>query len=217
MNPINSSDFAARYLENLIQGNRQICSDIVQEYLAQNASILDLYEQVIKVSLYEVGRLWETNQISVAIEHLSTAITEGILNELFERIISKKKLNRKVVVACMENEHHQVGAKMVADTFEMHGWESFFPGTGLSVPALISYIQEKKPDLIAVSLSIYFNAAGLLNLLETLRNNFPAIQILVGGQALSYLDKETAGKIEKVVMLPDLYLLESFITSNAMD
>lgn len=217
MNTLNVSDFSARYLENLIQGKRQNCSDIAKEYLEQNPSILDLYEQVMKVSLYEVGRLWETNQISVATEHLSTAITEGILNELFERIISNKKLNRKVVVACMENEHHQVGAKMVADTFEMQGWESFFPGTGVQVPELVSYIKEIEPDLIAISLSIYFNAASLFNLLVQLRNEFPDIQILIGGQAMSYLDVEKVGEIENVVLLPDLYQLEQFITSKTKD
>ena len=126
-----SHDFSSRYLENLLQGNRRNCSAIAKQYLGQNPSFLQLYEEVFKVALYEVGRLWETNQLSVATEHMATAITEGILNKHFEQIISKNRLNRKMVVACVENEKHQVGVKMVADTFEMHGWESFFLGTGM--------------------------------------------------------------------------------------
>ena len=79
-----SHDFSALYLENLLQGNRQNCSAIVKQYLSQNPSFLQLYEEVFKVALYEVGRLWETNQLSVASEHIATAITEGIRNLLSE-------------------------------------------------------------------------------------------------------------------------------------
>ena len=75
-------------------GNRRKCSVIAHRFLNENNSINDLYEKVIKIALYEVGTLWEQNKISVAAEHLATAITEGILNELFEQIIANKRLNK---------------------------------------------------------------------------------------------------------------------------
>ena len=206
-----SHDFSARYLENLLQGNRRNCSAIAKQYLGQNPSFLQLYEEVFKVALYEVGRLWETNQLSVASEHIATAITEGILNEYFEQIISKKRLNRKVVVACVEDEKHQVGVKMVADTFEMHGWESFFLGSGIPLVELIRYIHEVKPDLLAISLTIYFNFANLIKMLKKLREEFPDLQIIIGGQAFKHFSTEMISKVGNVVILTDLYLLEKFI------
>ena len=211
MEATGSYDFSAKYLENLLKGNRRNCSAIAKQYLAQNPSFLQLYEEVFKVALYEVGRLWETNQISVASEHIATAITEGILNEYFEQIISKNRLNRKVVVTCVEDEKHQVGVKMVADTFEMNGWESFFLGTGIPIVELIRYIHEVKPDLLAISLSIYFNFANLIKMLNKLREEFPDLQIIIGGQAFKHLSAEMISKVGNVVILTDLYLLEKFI------
>ena len=211
MEVTSSYDFSAKYLENLLQGNRRNCSLIAKQYLAQNPSFVHLYEEVFKVALYEVGRLWETNQLSVATEHMATAITEGILNEYFEQIISKTRHNRKVVVACVENEKHQVGVKMVADTFEMHGWESFFLGTGIPLGEMIRYIHEVKPDLIAISLSVYFNFANLIKMLNQLKEQFPELQIIIGGQAFKHLSKEMISKVGNVVIMTDLYLLEKFI------
>lgn len=211
MEDTGSHDFSAQYLENLLQGNRRNCSAIAKQYLGQNPSFLQLYEEVFKVALYEVGRLWETNQISVASEHIATAITEGILNEYFEQIVSKTRLNRKVVVACVEDEKHQVGVKMVADTFEMHGWESFFLGTGIPLVELIRYIHEVKPDLIAISLSIYFNFANLIKMLNKLREEFPELHIIIGGQAFKHVSAELISKVGNVVILTDLYLLEKYI------
>lgn len=199
------------FLHNLLKGNRANCSSIARQYLEKNPSIKDLYEEVFKVALYEVGRLWETNQITVATEHLATAITEGILNELFEQIITKNKVNKKVVVACVQNEQHQVGIKMVADVFEMKGWESFFLGTGIPTSELVTFIREIKPDILAISLSVYFNFANLLKMLELLRSEFPELQIILGGQAFSRASDETLSHLGNVVLLPDLYLLEKYI------
>jgi methanogenic corrinoid protein MtbC1 len=211
MEKSDSTDFSARYLENLLQGNRTNCSAIAREYLAMNPSFLDLYEEVFKVSLYKIGLLWETNKISVATEHMATAITEGILNEYFEQIISKTKLNRKVVVACVENEQHQVGVKMVADTFEMLGWESSFLGTGIPIAELIRYINELKPDLLAISLTVYFNFNNLIKMLNRIRTEFPELTIIVGGQAFSRVPADTLYKTGNVILLSDLYLLKKYI------
>ena len=204
------------YLQNLLKGNRANCSSIARQYLEKKPSIKDLYEEVFKATLYEVGRLWETNQITVASEHMATAITEGILNELFEQIIPKKKFNKKVVAVCVENEQHQVGIKMVADVFEMKGWESFFLGAGIPTTELVRVIRETKPDILAVSLSVYFNFANLLKMLKLFRSEFPDLQIIIGGQALNRVSDEAMLLLGNVVLLSDLYLLEKYIeTINA--
>jgi methanogenic corrinoid protein MtbC1 len=184
---------------------------LVKEYLKANPSVLDLYEQVIKTALYEVGKLWENNKISVATEHMATAISEGILNELFELIITDKKFNHKVVVACVENELHQVGVKMVADVFEMHGWESYFLGTGIPLNELIRYISEVKPDILAISLSIYFNFTNLIKMVNEIKKIFPTLTIIIGGQAFSSSNKELPEQLKDTLLIPDLYLLKQFI------
>lgn len=206
-----SNVFSESYLENLLSGNRKACSEIAKQYLSQNPSIKDLYEEVFKTALYEVGRLWETNKITVATEHLATAITEGILNELFGQIVTGKRYNRKVVVACVEKEQHQVGIKMVADVFEMKGWESFFLGTGIPSSELMRFIHEVKPDMLAISLSVYYNLAGLIKMLEAIRAEFPTLLILLGGQAFAHISENEFDRFGQVVILTDLYLLENYI------
>ena len=211
MEAVKIESIANDFLQNLLKGNRSNCSAIARKYLEENTSIKNLYEEVFKTALYEVGRLWETNQITVATEHLATAITEGILNELFEQIISGEKINKKVVVACVENEQHQVGVKMVADVFEMKGWESFFLGTGIPTSELIKFIRETEPDILAISLSVYFNFANLMKMLELLRVEFSGLQIIIGGQAFSRVSEEALQRLGNVVFLSDLYLLEKYI------
>mgnify|MGYP002411033629 FL=1 len=111
---------ARDFLNELLKGNRASCSAIASDYLKNNPSIKDLYEEVFKVALHEVGILWENNKITVAAEHIATAIVEGIMNEHFEQIISDKRFNKKVVLACVENELHQVGIKIEQLSFSFN-------------------------------------------------------------------------------------------------
>lgn len=213
MDQLNSAVFASNYLEDLLKGNRKQCSTLVKDFLSQNPSITDVYENVLKVALYNVGLLWEKNKISVATEHMATAITEGILNELFEQIIPEKKYQKKVIVACVENENHQVGIKMVADVFEMQGWGSYFLGAGIPTTELLKYIKEINPDIIAISLSVYFNYGNLVSMINILKKEFPNLSIIVGGQALIHVKDQFKTMFPDVIYISDLYLLETFIKS----
>jgi len=211
-----TTDFSESYLQYLLKGDRAGCSAVTKAYLQQNPSIKDLYEKVLKAALYQIGHLWETNKITVAAEHLATAITEGILNELFEQIITGKKYNKKVVLACVENEQHQVGIKMVADVFEMKGWESYFLGSGVPTYELIRFIDEVQPNLLAISLSVFHNFSGLIKMLEAIRVRFPVLHILLGGQAFAHIPDTSLSQFDNILILKDLYLIEKYIdTINA--
>lgn len=213
MTQTNNQPLVQDFLSHLIKGDRRTCSQLSRAYLESGHAVMDLYENIFKAALYEVGRLWETNKISVAAEHMATAITEGILNELYADISFSKPLQKKVVVACVEHEKHQVGVKMVADVFEMNGWESFFLGTGVPTTELIRYMHEKKPDVLAISLSVFFNYASFMTMLFHVREAFPDLLILIGGQAFSRMKQQQIDRLDHVIYMPDLYALDHLIKS----
>ncbi|MFP4531600.1 MAG: B12-binding domain-containing protein [Desulfobacterales bacterium] len=176
------------YLNQLLQGSRTACTQILQNLLDQDADIKTLYEDLFQRSLYEVGELWEYNKITVAREHLVTAITEGLLNLVYPRLFEKesRQQNKKAVISCAANEYHQIGGKMVADIFEMQGWDAHFLGANTPVDHMLTYIQEENPDLVGLSLSVYFNISELKAGIEAIRGNFGSLDVLVGGQAFRW-------------------------------
>ena len=187
------------FLNALLKGNHSACRALVQSYKENHFPIQELYEKIIKNAMYDVGELWEYNQVSVATEHLASAIVESILNDLYEEIANKEKGNRKVITTCVENEHHQIGIKMVSDIFEMYGWNSHFLGSNTPNKELIRFVQMIQPDILAVSLSLYFNFPKLQELIELLRNKFPDIPILIGGQAFHHGGIEILNQFDHVI------------------
>ncbi len=210
MNDPKEHDAHKEFLKLLISGNHLKCSEFIHQY-SENLTIQELYENIIKKSLYEIGVLWENNKISVATEHLASSIVEAILNELYTKIISAKKINKKVIVACIENEFHQIGIKMISDVFEMNGWNTYFLGANTPIQDLISYVKKIKPDFLAVSLSIYFHLPLLENMVQELKEEFPELSILVGGQAFRHGGQDTLLKYDNVIYKTDMRSVELFI------
>jgi methanogenic corrinoid protein MtbC1 len=189
----------------------------VQQLLDREIEIKALYADLFQKSLYEVGRLWEFNRISVAKEHLVTAITEGLLNlvypRLFDRAAPDSSNVRKVVISCAANEFHQIGGKMVADMFELNGWDSQFLGANTPVDHMLAHIQDEKPDLVGLSVSVYFNMPALKAGLAAIRGNFHHLDILVGGQAFNWGGTEIPRQYSGTTYVPSLDRLTSLITA----
>lgn len=199
------------FLSALLSGNYARCSELVESLLYKGLSIKELYENVIKKALYDVGELWELNRISVATEHMASAIVESILNQLYPEIISKKKISKTILAACVEGEYHQIGVKMVSDIFEMNGWNTYFLGSNTPNSELINYMKTINPDLFAVSVSLYFNLPKLEILLPEVRNSFPNLTIITGGQAFRHGGEDIIKRYNNVFLLPDLESTELFI------
>lgn len=202
------------FVQFLLSGNHLKCSAFARRSLLNKIPVKTLYEEIIREALYEVGELWETNRISVASEHLASAIVEAVLNELYGQIISHEKINKTVIVACVENEFHQIGIKMVSDVFEMNGWNTHFLGANTPTDELISFAKTVQPDMLAISLSIYFHIPVLLAMLDKVRAEFPRMPVLVGGQAFRHGGQEVLNAYERVTYLPDLDQTELYINQS---
>lgn len=192
------------FTQNILAGHKEECQVTTRKLLDSGAPIFEIYEGLYKESLYEVGRLWESNKISVASEHLATALVEGIMNNLYASLIPKKTTKKKVVLGCVENEHHQVGIKMAGDVFESQGWETFFLGSGVPNESLVKFIAQTKPDMVALSLSVYFNMPSLLGLLSKIHEEFPGLPVVIGGQAFQQMVDAQGSSFDLTKYHPDI-------------
>ncbi|SDG68550.1 cobalamin B12-binding domain-containing protein [Desulfosporosinus hippei] len=201
-------------LDSLLKGNRLACENGMKEFRKSNSSIIALYEEIFKKSLYEIGQRWECNKISVAVEHMATSITEGLMNQLFPEIMSPERKNKKVIISCVENEEHQIGGKMVADIFEKNGWDAHYLGANTPMNELVKFCGLVKPDMIGLSLSVYSNVHFLLEEIATIRT-VTNIPIMIGGQALNDVGVELADRFTEVFYFRNLEAIESYIKGCA--
>lgn len=203
------------YLSFLLSGNKRECTTITQKLLDQNVSIYDLYINLFQTSMYQVGNMWENNKISVAVEHMATSITEGLLNLIYPAIFSAEHIGKSAIISCVPNEFHQLGAKMVADIFELNAWDGYFLGANTPSIELLRIIDEKKPDLLGLSMSIYFSLPSLEQTIQMVQASYPRLDIVVGGQGFLWGGVDIIVKYSNVTYVDSLTILEQLIRKMA--
>lgn len=208
---MNSADVSLEpFYKALITGNTMECRRIASDLWLSKKDLSIVYEHLFKPCLYKIGEEWERHRISVAVEHMATSIIESLMNEIFADSISLERKHHKVVLASVQNEEHQVGSRMIADTFEQFGWDSFFLGANTPVNDLVDFIKDVQPDLVCLSLSVYFNVDVLLHEIEEIKKS-SEIPVLIGGQALQKAGPQIASKFDNVFYLKDIFEVKKYI------
>jgi methanogenic corrinoid protein MtbC1 len=176
------SDLARGYLDALLGTDRRSASRMILKAVEAGQPVKDMYLHVFQPAQREIGRLWQTNQISVAQEHFCTAATQMIMSQLYPYIFTGERKNRRLVASCVGGELHEIGARMVADFFEMEGWDTYFLGANTPPESIRRMVDEHHADILALSATMTFHLGEVADIITAVRQNSVAQpRILVGG------------------------------------
>lgn len=175
-----------RYLEAILAGSRREAFGVVELARTEGLGIRALYVEVFQPAMREVGRMWQENRITVADEHLATAITQASMARLYEELFrASPEPGPLLVAACADQERHELGLRMICDVLEMEGWDTVFLGASVPVEDLVRMVQARRPQVVALSASIMPHVARVREAIQAIRDartEEPPL-IAVGGRA----------------------------------
>lgn len=182
---------ARAYLTALLRADRRQSIEIIEDAFRSGVAIRDLYLHVFQPVQREIGRLWQDNEISVAQEHYCTASTQATMARFYPEILSAPRRGRKVVVACVGNELHEIGTRMVADFFEMEGWDGVYIGANTPAGALIDLVCRERPNLVALGITMTYHLGTAADLIRRLRGDERCrdVKIIAGGYVFLQRDE----------------------------
>ena len=177
------TNLATRFLKLLLNGERHVASRLINEALDSGVTVQDIYLHVFQPSQRELGRLWQLNQITVAQEHYCTAATQLIMAQLYPRIFRTEKNGRRIVATSIGGELHEIGVRIIADFFEMEGWDTYYLGANSPTAAIVQAIADRRADVLAVSATMTFHIRAVENLIASVRASADSndVKVLVGG------------------------------------
>lgn len=178
-------ELATQYLAAILKGNRHEACALMEEAVTQGASVRDLYQLVYEPTLKEVGRLWQTGQISVAQEHFCTTTTQFVMSQLYPPPPAIPRKGVGVIVACVGGELHEFGARMVADLFELDGWDVCFLGANTPTRSILEALELWNAELLALSTTMIPHITLIRETIDAVRAQDPSVKILVGGYPFS--------------------------------
>ncbi len=178
-------EIARDYINSLLERDKRKSSSIILDAVKSGTSIEDIYIEVFNPVMREIGNLWYKGEITVDKEHYATAITQGVMSQLYSRIFSTPRNDKTMVALCVGNELHEMGIRMLCDLFELKGWDTIYLGAAVPKESIMSTLEEYNPQLLLLSVTMPNYLQDCKHIIESIRDKDEnhKIKIAVGGRA----------------------------------
>jgi MerR family transcriptional regulator, light-induced transcriptional regulator len=176
-------ELARAYLGALLNGERHDASRMVLDAVSSGVPVKDVYLHVFQPAQYEIGRLWQINEISVAQEHYGTAATQLVMSQLYPHVFASEKGAGTLVATCVAGDLHEIGGRMVSDFFEIEGWNTFYLGANMPPQAVLDTVVQRRAQVLGISVTMLFHLPAIDELIRKVRahSECRGVKILVGG------------------------------------
>lgn len=178
---------ASSFMNSLLDGDRRSASELILQAVDDGTPVRSVYRNIFEPVMREVGRLWQMNRLSVAQEHFCTAATQLIICQLYPRIFSGQRNGKVFVGACVSSELHELGIRMVTDSFELAGWDTHFLGANTPSHSVIDHLERTGADIIGLSATVAPHVDKVRRFITELRthDSLKSVRIFVGGYAFN--------------------------------
>jgi MerR family transcriptional regulator, light-induced transcriptional regulator len=167
------------------------------ERAAVTLGVPDFLDQVVAPAVEGVGHGWAEGSVSVAQEHMATAVLRRVLGWLL-RVFEVDGTAPRILVTTPPHQVHELGALMVAASAAAEGWGVTYLGPDLPVTDLLGAVEQTGARVVAVSVVYLSDGSDLLAAIRETRAGLPEqVPLLVGGAAAPEirLEAEAAGAV----------------------
>lgn len=171
-----------QYVSALVAGDEHEAATIIATAQQSGMTVEEIYLRIFTPSMYRIGELWAENQISVAQEHIATAITETLISQLTPRSDTTALVPQAtIVLGCVAEERHALGLRMLADMFRHHGWRVLYLGADVPSDDWIDLVGRCGASAVGISAQNRRLLQTTAALIQRLRQSFPELILVLGG------------------------------------
>ena len=171
------------YMNCLFKKNTRKAIGLIRKLADQGINLDDIYVEILSESMKRVGELWHTAEITVDTEHYCTSVTQMAMAQMYDQLFDGERKNKTILSVCPGMELHEMGARIVSDLFENHGWDSIFLGAAVPVDYILDSVRKNHPDLVTLSVSMPQHLMDCEKAVREIKKEFPDVKIAVGGKA----------------------------------
>lgn len=129
----------------------------------------------------QIGDLWHSGRISIAVEHYVTAQIHQKLYAAMNQL-PVAEFGAKVVVACPPGEEHDIAALAVAYRCRVRGCRVYYLGSNVPTSSLSRLCREVTPDLAILSFTLVLQEDSATELIRALAEELtPITTVMAGG------------------------------------
>lgn len=174
-----------RFLDLALTGHG---GSAIEELLAADTAGMPmetLYEEVLRPALYEVGDRWHGGSLGVDQEHEITEIVRDVITELTARHVRDRPAVTSAVAACVADEVHDIGLRMITSLLRAEGAEVHFLGPSVPPSSLATMVRRRAPEAVLLSVTHEAHWPAVVASIRAIREGATdgeGPRVVVGGQ-----------------------------------
>ena len=180
-----AAEFQRAYADALLAGDARAAEAVIREAIEAGLDEAVIDDQVIRPALVLVGDLWAEGRISIAEEHLATAISMRVLTLQREAFrVARQRASHRILLAGAQGERHIVGLEMAGSVILNAGYDVRLFGADLPVAEIATAVVRHRPEVVGFTTATAETAANLPAAFEAVRRVSPEAGIVVGGRGV---------------------------------
>jgi methanogenic corrinoid protein MtbC1 len=157
----------------------------ILDELTAMSSAETVCQEVLQPALIEIGRRWESGQLTTSAEHFASAFVQRKVNALYN--VSRPDVGKgPIVAACVEGEEHELGLLFTSLFLSRSGYQIIYLGSNLPAVDLVSAVQSLRPPLVLLSATTHETIPAMERTIRLLRDTIEPPLPDGSGQLVGY-------------------------------
>ena len=192
------------------KSKQQLYKKLTQGNIEDSVKIFnssDFFDKILKPVMHDIGEHWATNKISIATEHVASNIAQTLVKIIMDKVTGSSK-KKKILICVPLGEEHHLGCDVLETYLSIKGFKVYNMGTSMPTESIISFIENNKPDVVFISITLPDNLSAGQRLVKKIKEEYN-IPVVIGGYAMQ---SEKIPKFEgKVIVNSNLEELPKII------
>jgi len=187
-------------VERAVRAARRFDAPDLQAVLERAAVTLGVpvfLESVVTPVVERIGHGWAEGSVTVAQEHMATAVLRRVLGWLLG-VFEVPGATRRLVVATPPHQLHELGALLVGVSAAAEGWRVTYLGPDMPADDLVSAVEQTGAQAVALSIVYVSDDTEVAAAIRDIRAGLPAsVALIIGGAASNRIGRqaEAAGAL----------------------
>lgn len=176
-----AADLESRMYRGLTEGDLDCALDIYGESVRRLGSVESFFEMVLRPVLYEIGERWAGGRLDIATEHVASNVARVLVRMILDR--NRRRSGKIKIMLCVPpGEEHGMGCDVIETYLRGRGFSVYNLGTPTPPSELASFVENNRPDLVMVSVSLDDNRKAAKRLVDRITSS-NQVPVIVGGYA----------------------------------
>ena len=170
----------------ILEGDKESIKQFVVKAVDEGRTAFDILNNILIPAMREVGDLYEKKvyflpQLVMSAEAMQVAFE--MLKDRLPKADTKK--SKKVVIATVSGDLHDIGKNIVALVLKNYGYEVFDLGKDVDSVRIVQEAKEKKADVIALSALMTTTMLEMEKVVKLVKEDSVGAKVIVGGAAVT--------------------------------